>query len=134
MWVSVALETDASRAEALSDALLAAGTPVDTVTGDGSSTTPLHTAVIHGAVDVCRLLLRSGADPNARRRGRETPLMLAGRHGSREVVEMLIARNANCEWRDGRGLIAADFAAEAGHVELAARLRLGERVVNRRLA
>lgn len=111
--------------------LLGSGWPVDANTGEGSATTPLHAAVIAGAVEACRLLLRSGADPNARRGGGETPLMLAGARGSREIVEMLVARNANCEWRDRRGRTAADYATEAGHLMLAARLRLGERVVDR---
>jgi cytohesin len=123
----VAARHDAARAVA---ALLAAGAPVDSVTADGTRRTPLHIAVERGSEEACRLLLRGGADPNARRQDGMTPLMLAGAGGHRAIAEMLIARNANTEWRDGQGRTAADHAAAAGHPGLAARLRLGERVVD----
>jgi ankyrin repeat protein len=57
--------------------------------------------------------------------------MLAAASNLREVVEMLIARNADVESRDADGRAASDWAAAAGHLALAARLRVGERVVHR---
>jgi ankyrin repeat protein len=114
--------------------LLDACAAVDVLTSDGTAITPLHAAVTNGSVEACRVLLRSGADPNARQRGGVTPLMLAAAANHREIVEMLIARNANVEWRDSAGQTAAGHAARAGHLELAARLRLGERVVDRQKA
>jgi ankyrin repeat protein len=125
----VAASFDAMEAIA---SLLAAGAQIETLTRDGLAMTPLHLAVVAGRTEACRLLLRSGADPNARRHGGATPLMLAAAANNRELVEMLIARNANAEMRDDQGDTAADAATIAGHTELAARLRLGERVVDRR--
>jgi ankyrin repeat protein len=126
-----AASVDATGAIAL---LLAAGAHIEALTRDGRAMTPLHLAVAAGRAEACRLLLRSGADPNARPRDGSTPLMLAAAANSRELAEMLIARNANVEWRDDEGRSASDAAAAAGHAELAARLRLGERVVDRRKA
>jgi hypothetical protein len=44
-----------------------------------------------------------------------------------------VAANANVDVRNEAGKTASDIAASRGHVELAARLRLGERYVERRL-
>jgi ankyrin repeat protein len=122
----------ASDAPAVIRALLDAGALVDTLSGDGQSRTPLHSGVAAGAPAACRELLRAGADPNARLADGATPLMAAAAGNRRELVEMLIARNANVEWRDHAGRTAADVAAAAGYVALAARLRVGEWVVDRR--
>jgi ankyrin repeat protein len=127
----VAARHDAANA---ASELLAAGASVDLLSADRARSTPLHVAVESGAEETCRLLLRGGADPNALRRGRETPLMLAAGTGGRAVAEMLIARNANTEWRDEQGRTAADHASAGGHLALAARLRLGERVIDREKA
>jgi ankyrin repeat protein len=122
---------DAARAISL---LLAAGAPIEARTRDTSSMTPLHLAAAKGRLAACRLLLRHGADPNATAAGGVTPLMLAAETNLRDLAEILIARNSHVEARDAAGRAAAAAAAAAGHAELAARLRLGERVVDRRKA
>jgi ankyrin repeat protein len=114
--------------------LLAAGANIEAVTKNFLTNMPLHAAAAGGRMDACRLLLRSGADPNAKQHGGFTPLMTAAFSNSRELAEMLIARNANVEVRNDEGKTAADVAAGFGHMELAARLRIGERHVDRSTA
>lgn len=111
--------------------LLNAGAAVDLHAQTPERETALHVAARRRHADTCRLLLRSGADPNARRADGATPLMIAAAQNERELVEMLVARNANVEARDSAGRTAVDVAAAAGNPELAARLRLQERVIDR---
>lgn len=113
------------------DALLEAGAHIEAVTHNFLANMPLHAAAAGGRTEACRLLLRHGADPNAKQHGGFTPLMSAAFNNNRELVEMLIARNANFDIRSDEGKTAADVAAGLGNMEIAARLRLGERVIDR---
>lgn len=66
-----------------------------------------------------RLLLSRGADANAKEAGGFTPLMQAAVADRRDLVDLLIAFGANpqltCDW----GKVAAEYARERGHIELA---------------
>ena len=115
-------------------ALLEGGANIEAVTCNFLTNMPLHAAAAGGRIEACRLLLRSGADPNAKQHGGFTALMTAAFQNNRALAELLIARNANVDLRNDEGKTAADVAAGLGNMELAARLRLGERIVDRRRA
>jgi ankyrin repeat protein len=112
-------------------ALVEGGALLEARTRNFLENMPLHAAAAGGRIEAARLLLRYGADPNARQHGRHTPLMTAAFSNNRPLAELLIARNANVELRNAEGKTAAEIAAELGNMELAARLRLGERHVER---
>jgi ankyrin repeat protein len=61
--------------------------------------TPLTAAAQHGRVEVVRLLLQNGADPNLRDHGsdnpHETPLATAAMHGRLEVCRILLEAGAD---------------------------------------
>lgn len=116
------------------EVLAGAGASLDATSRDASSETPLHSAVTRHQIEALRALLRRGGDPNARRRDGATVLMIAAGQNHRDVTEMLVARNVDVDLRDGEGRTASDIAATLGHLELAARIRLGERYIDRRMA
>jgi len=72
------------------------------------------------------LLLGAGADPNARLRGGETPLMTAARTGNLGPVRALLARGADVNARERRGQTSLMWASAEGHAEVVrALLRAG---------
>ena len=115
-------------------ALLEGGANIEAVTRNFLTNMPLHAAAAGGRMEACRLLLRSGADPNVKQHGGLTALMTAAVANNRALAELLIARNANVDLRNDEGKAAADVAAGLGNMELAARLRLGERIIDRQKA
>ena len=62
---------------------------------DISNMTALHCASKNGHASVVRALLKAGADTSVRDSGGRTPLMWASREARLQVVEVLIAANAN---------------------------------------
>lgn len=74
-------------AEALVDSMAGNGGDANARQGDGLS--PLHAAAAAGRTGIARVLIFSGADPEARTPRGETPLDLALRHGRKETAELL---------------------------------------------
>ena len=97
--------------------------------------TPLTAAAQHGRVEVVRLLLRKGADPDLRDSGpdypHETPLSTAAKHGQLEVCRVLLEAGADPnvptnprQPGDGGNWTALDWAIE-GNQQAAADLLRG---------
>jgi ankyrin repeat protein len=68
----------------------------DNVYGDA----PLHTAASYGRVDIARILLDGGADPNFQNHRNETPLHKAVEKESVTLVQLLVERGADVNIRD----------------------------------
>ena len=103
---------------------------------------PLHLAAWAGRVDQSRLLLRSGADPNALSTNNETALLLAAQYGKTDVVRfrddekfltfifyvcfffsfikasVLLQHKADVGVVGGAGMTALDKACQFGHLEV----------------
>ena len=75
------------------------------VVGTNSGCTPLHYAASLGHVDLCELLIRYGADTDAKTSKLETPLHLAIARGHAEVVALLLKYNARLDIRDKNGMM-----------------------------
>ena len=75
--------------------LLKKGASVSAV--DGSSTTPLHLAALHGFLGLCRLLVDAGADIHSGNSQGETPLDLAASAGKASVIQFLFENGADLE-------------------------------------
>jgi ankyrin repeat protein len=97
-------------------ALLDKGVPVDSPAIDGA--TPLLISAASGYIDLMKVLLAAGADPNRQDQHQDTPLMAAVRIGSRDAVKLLLDSRADPNQRDGSGRTAMHWAARSGHVDI----------------
>jgi ankyrin repeat protein len=88
--------------------------------------TPLHSAVATDAgeatVEIVRLLLETGADPNAKSHEGGTPLHSAAFTGDLEIAELLLAYGADPNATDPKSLTPLDIARDRRNVEVAALL------------
>mmetsp|Transcript_11516 Transcript_11516/g.31187 ORF Transcript_11516/g.31187 Transcript_11516/m.31187 type:complete len:217 (-) Transcript_11516:144-794(-) len=88
-----------------------------------AKTTPLHAACRLGGLDMAELLLRAGADPNAREAtgvGGRSPLHVAAQRevGGPGLVTALLHAGASAVLRDTRGQTPLHSAAQAGHADI----------------
>lgn len=84
---------------------------------------PLHAAVAGGErVELARLLLERGADPNAIQHGGYTPLHETAQNGFVEATRLLLEFGADPSIRSADGQKARQLAEERGHTEIVALL------------
>ncbi|MGB7932189.1 MAG: ankyrin repeat domain-containing protein, partial [Gammaproteobacteria bacterium] len=83
--------------------LLESGAEVDAV-ATNSGCTSLHYAASLGHVELCELLVRYGADPDAQTARLETPLHLAVVREHTDVVALLLKYHARLDIRDKNGM------------------------------
>jgi ankyrin repeat protein/Tol biopolymer transport system component len=70
---------------------------------DENGMTPLHWAVHKGQLEICRILLAHGADPNLGDKDKDTPLHAASYAGKKEIVGLLLANGANPDQKNSYG-------------------------------
>jgi uncharacterized protein len=89
---------------------------------------PLHSAVAGQHAAIVKLLLESGANPNAMQEKQFTPLQQAAHNGNLEIARLLLEHGANAASRNEDGLTALDYARRDDHPQVAALLeaKLGE--------
>ncbi len=83
--------------------------------GDGG---PLAESAARGSVELIRLLIERGADPNQVNRMRRYPLGVACSRGHRKVAEILIEHGADLTLIDVRGWSCIDWAKHGQHQTL----------------
>ena len=79
---------------------------------------PLAAAAARGHIEMMRLLLKRGFDPNGTAEGTR-PLCEAVEHGQREAVEFLLRHGARLALRDSAGNTALHYACRRGEQKLA---------------
>lgn len=82
------------------------------------SLTPLHFAALNGHVNVVELLIRNGADVNAKDDSGLTPLHLASGGGYEEIVKLLSNSRADVNAKDSKDVAPLHFAAEGGYLNI----------------
>lgn len=82
------------------------------------SLTPLHFAALNGHVKVVELLIRNGADVNAKDDSGLTPLHLASGGGYEEIVKLLFTSRAHINAKDSKDVAPLHFAAEGGYLNI----------------
>ena len=81
--------------------------------------TPLLSATILGAFEICQELIKRGADVNASGTSENrTPILLAALHRSLPITELYIEHNANLTHRDKSGKTALQGAAYSGSYDI----------------
>jgi ankyrin repeat protein len=79
-------------------------------------------AIIYAAKDgnfgVVKLLIKKGADVNAKDKYGGTALMYAAQNGDKEVVKLLLEKGAKVNAKNENGWTALMFAAYYGHKEI----------------
>lgn len=88
----------------------------DPSTGDGKEWTPLHEAASHCDVTTFNILLKSHQKTvDLQDKNKRTPLQIACMEGSKDIVDILLQRNANPLHQDTNGMDALGLAAGNYH-------------------
>lgn len=105
---------------AAAEVAIRAGARIET--RDQHDRTPLLLASTFDHVDVARLLVASGANPDALDDRHDTPWLVTGVTGSVEMLEALLPANPDLTVRNRFGGISVIPASERGHVDYVRRV------------
>ena len=94
--------------------LIKAGAPINSPLRNGLKAAPIQSAVAAGHEKVVQMLLRLGADPNAREQGGYTPLHAAMQNGDDSMICILLYGGADLTLRGKDGKTPLDLAMESG--------------------
>jgi ankyrin repeat protein len=105
--------------------LIKAGATVNSYSNNTQHATPLQSAVAGQHLNIVRLLLANGADPNCRNSRSQTPLHAAAQNGDMDMIRVLIFGGSDLESRDDDNKLPVDLALDAEHEEAARLLMEG---------
>ena len=80
--------------------------------------TPLHEAAQRGSKGIAEVLLKAGADVNAKAKDGWTPLHIAVSGKQREVAELLLANHADPNAKNNAGQTPLHLAVQSGQREI----------------
>jgi len=108
---------------AIVEFLLKNGADVKTAARNAQKVTALHGAVARRDLQIVKMLLDAGADPNARQERGFAPLHDAAANGHAALVDLLLQHGARAGAKADDGKTPADMATERGHKEIAEKLK-----------
>jgi ankyrin repeat protein len=104
---------------AIVEFLLKNGAEVNTASRNAQKVTSLHGAVARRDVEIVKMLLECGADPNATQELGFMPLRDAAASGNLELVQLLVKHGARVDAKADDSKTPGDMATERGHKEVA---------------
>ena len=78
----------------------------------------LHVSVAGGDVEICKILVKKGADVNKTDVMKRTPIMYAAQNGYQDIISFLAVSGATLELKDRFGTSASDIAEANGNIEV----------------
>lgn len=105
--------------------LIKAGATVNSYSNNALHAAPLQSAAAAKRLEIVRLLLANGADPNCRNSRSQTPLHAAAQDGDMDMIRALIFGGSDLEARDDDNRLPVDLALDAEHEEAARLLMEG---------
>ena len=109
----------------IAEYLIKAGAPINSPSRNGRKAAPIQSAVAGQHEKVVQMLLRLGADPNAREQGGYTPLHAATQNGDEDMIRILLYGGADLTLRGKDGKTPLDLAMESGDEKIINILREG---------
>jgi len=94
-------------------ALIASGCRVNAVNRDGETALHVAATYINDSSDIVTLLLKAGANVDARDKRARTPLLSAARSGKFQTARLLLDSGADIQAKDAEGHTAMDLAIKA---------------------
>nr|XP_039268134.1 transient receptor potential cation channel subfamily A member 1 homolog isoform X2 [Styela clava] len=79
--------------------------------------TCLHLAVLSNNIDIVQLLMRHGADVNAKNSSMASPLFVAAQYNAHTIVKYLLEHGANVDMKDNDFFTPLLVASKHGHLE-----------------
>ena len=104
----------------LAKVLVDEGADVNTPSANAQKVAPLHAAAAVCDLEMMRILLDRGADPDARQQMGYTPLHTAASRGDIEMAKLLLSYGGTRDTRGEDGLSVGDVARQRGKNEFAA--------------
>ena len=105
--------------------LVKAGAPVNSPSRNDLKAAPIQSAAAAGHAKIVDMLLKNGANPNAREQGGYTPLHAAAQNGDEGMIRILLYGGADLSLRSDDGKAPLELALEAGHSGAAKLLQEG---------
>lgn len=98
--------------------LISKGAQINSPSNNASKVTPLHAAVAGKHLEIAEMLIKHGANVNAKQQNDVTPMHSAAQNGQAAMIKLLIDNKADVHAKTSDGKTPSDLAKEKGLQEV----------------